>query len=158
MRGINATTVMLESNMRRLRFFSLVSLAYFEAKNANAVIGSAWHRVCEVFYVRNLLLLMLVADFTGCATEQPAMQAVNTSPVIQQPIYASAALAFDAPITLSSPYIDISRDDRGLAALVGFEEGNTSTYDVINDNRQGADCSSNYIRESITERSGVTHR
>jgi len=71
---------------------------------------------------------------------------------------ASAALVFDAPITLYSPYIDISRDDRGQAALIGYEEGNTSTYDIVTDNRQSTDWSDRFVRESVTERIGVTHR
>ncbi len=71
---------------------------------------------------------------------------------------AAAALVFDAPITLYQPYVDISRDDRGPAALVGYDEGATSTYDIISDNRLTTDRSNLYLRESVTEQTGAVHR
>ncbi len=92
---------------------------------------------------------------TGCASQQPAMQTVT---IAQQPQYACAAMAFDAPITLDQPAIDVSRADRGPAAFVGFEDINTSYYDVVNDDRQSTDRSDRFIRESVTERIGTTRR
>jgi hypothetical protein len=105
--------------------------------------------------VRYQLLLLAGLLLTGCATEQPAMQAGNIPQVTGS---ASSALAFDAPITLYSPYVDISRDDRGTVAVIGYEEGGTSYYDVVTDNRQTTDGSDQFVRESVTERVGVTHR
>jgi len=83
---------------------------------------------------------------------------VQTVTIPPTPSYASAALVFDAPITLTMPYIDISRDDRGQAALVGYEEGGSSTYDIVSDDRRSNDFSDGYVRESFTERTGITHR
>jgi hypothetical protein len=105
--------------------------------------------------VRKQLLLIAGVLFTGCATQPPVRESVIIS---TPPAYASAALAFDAPITFGGPYIDITRADRGPAALVGYEEGGSSTYDIVSDDRRTSDCTDGYVRESITERTGITHR
>jgi hypothetical protein len=132
-----------------------LSTSHLTARKANAAASATWHRVCEAFTVRNQLLLIGAVLLTGCATQQPAVQTVTIPPA---PSYASAALVFDAPITLTMPYIDISRDDRGQAALVGYEEGGSSTYDIVSDDRRSNDFSDGYVRESFTERTGITHR
>lgn len=91
---------------------------------------------------------------TGCAAEQSAMPPVIT----QRPVSgASAALVFDVPITLTEPEVNISRDDRGQAALVGYEEGSVSNYSIVTDNRQTDDGSDDYVKESVTVRNGATH-
>ena len=91
----------------------------------------------------------------GCA-EQPV--AVQNSNINYGPAVASAALVFDPPITLGEAPINLSRADRGEAALVGYEDNATSYYDVFSDNRQSTDFSDRFVKESITERVGVTHR
>jgi hypothetical protein len=130
----------------------------FDAGKANPAASVAWHRVCEASGVRYQLLLLAGLLLTGCATEQPAMQAGNMPQVTGSGGTAASALAFDAPITLYAPYVDISRDDRGTVAVVGYEEGGTSYYDIVTDNRQTTDGSDQFVRESLTERVGVTHR
>ncbi len=70
----------------------------------------------------------------------------------------AAALAFDPPITLAEGPINISRDDRGPAALVGFEESSTTYYDIYSDNRQADDGSDRVVRESVSFREGQSSR
>jgi hypothetical protein len=107
--------------------------------------------------VRYQLLLVAGLMLSGCASEQPVMQADNAPLVTGSAGATASALAFDVPITLYAPYIDISRDDRGPVAVVGYEEGGTSYYDVVTDNRQTTDGSDQFVREAVTERVGVTH-
>jgi hypothetical protein len=53
---------------------------------------------------------------------------------------------------------DLARENRGEAALVGFEEASTSTYDVFTYDRQSSDQSDYYDQEAVSERVGATHR
>jgi hypothetical protein len=99
---------------------------------------------------------MLGLVLTGCATQQPAVMPVSNTP---QPITGgSSALAFDVPITFSEPPIEISRDDRGPAAFMGFDQPSTSYYDTFSYNRQSSDRSDRYVQESVTERIGSIQR
>jgi len=67
-------------------------------------------------------------------------------------------LAFDPPIALNEAAPDLSRDGRGQAALVGFEEPSTSSYDVFTYDRQSADQTDYFDQEAFSERIGTTHR
>ena len=98
------------------------------------------------------MLILAGLLLTGCAAQPPAMQTRNTAPLLA---HASAALVFDAPITFSQPPIDISRDDRGAAAFMGFDQGSTTVYDVFSFNRQSTDRSDHYVQDSITETVGT---
>ena len=71
---------------------------------------------------------------------------------------AASALAFDPPIAMNEAAPDLSRDARGQAALVGFEEASNSTYDVFTYDRQASDSSDYYDQEAVSERVGSTHR
>ncbi len=70
----------------------------------------------------------------------------------------AAALAFDPPLTLAEGPINISRDDRGQAALVGFQEASTSAYGIFSENRQADDGTDRVVRESVSFRTGITRR
>ena len=92
---------------------------------------------------------------TGCAAQQPVMPAVIIPPAAEM---ASAALCFDAPITLDQPAINLSRATRGPAAFIGFESTSVSYYDIVSDNRESTGWGDGFVRESFTERVGSTHR
>ncbi len=129
-----------------------ISNSGLEKANANASVD--WHLVCDCIPVRKQFFILAGLLLTGCATQPPAMQTVNTVPVVNR---ASAALVFDAPITTSEPSIDISRDDRGATAFMGFDEGSTTQYDVFSYNRQ-TERGDRYVQQEITERSGTLQR
>ena len=100
----------------------------------------------------------------GCAVDQDKQamvapqQPVAVATASPMPGRTSAALAFDPPITQDGASPDLARDQRGQAALVGFEEAQTSSYDVFTYNRQASDNSNYYDKEAVSERVGTTHR
>ena len=107
--------------------------------------------------MKNFTLLLAASVLAGCASNSATTARRSTPP----PAVAStsaAALAFDPPIALHEPAPDLSRDARGQAALIGFEEPSTSTYDVFTYNRQSSDYANDYDSEAISERVGTTHR
>jgi hypothetical protein len=134
-------------------FTSAISNSRLQKANATASVG--WHPVCECQGVRNRLFILAGVILTGCATQQPAMRACNTAPIIA---HASAALVFDAPITFSEPEIDIPRDDRGAAAFMGFDDGSTTNYDIVSYSRQSSDRGDRYVQQAITEKTGSLQR
>ncbi len=93
---------------------------------------------------------------SGCASDKQAMQASNTPPPPSQ--VTCAALAFDPPITLAEGPVNISRDNRGPAALAGFEEPSTSTYGIYSENRQADDGSDFVVRDAFSFRTGQVSR
>ena len=95
---------------------------------------------------------------TGCAANSDHRQMPPATPRETAAPSSTAALAFDPPITQHEDRPDLSRDRRGQAALVGFEEPSTSTYDVFTYNRQSSDYSDYYDSEAVSERVGTTHR
>jgi len=95
----------------------------------------------------------------GCASQAtpsatPRSEALPQTP----PPRTASALVFDPPIALSMAMPDLARENRGEAALVGFEEASTSTYDVFTYDRQSSDQSDYYDQEAVSERVGATHR
>ena len=103
----------------------------------------------------------------GCAS-QPG----DVSPSQQSHAYVDApatALAFDPPALAGMPQLDLSRDDRGVAAFAGFEEARTTYYSLISDDwysdfsggggRFGRGFGPNdYQRRAISETSGINTR
>lgn len=83
------------------------------------------------------------------------MPQTNTAPVAAR---ASAALVFDPPITLSEPAIDLSRDTRGPAAFVGFEDSTTTYFSVNTYDRQTTDQTDRFAREAYIAKIGATRR
>jgi hypothetical protein len=83
------------------------------------------------------------------------MQTVNTPTPVA---VSSAALVFDAPITLDDAPVDISRSDRGPAAFWGYDQQSTSAYDIVTYNRQSSDRGDRYVQDSYTEKTGTVQR
>ena len=103
--------------------------------------------------MKHLTFISAASLLVGCAA-QPQQQAAAPAPLT----HTSSALAFDPPIASAEQAPDLSRDQRGQAALLGFEEPTTSVYDVFTYNRQAGNYGSYYDKEAVTERTGATHR
>lgn len=77
-------------------------------------------------------------------------------------------LAFDPPAIAGMPQLDLSRDDRGAAAFLGFEDARTTYYSLTNDDwysdfsgggRFGQFQSpDDYQRQAISQTSGIITR
>jgi hypothetical protein len=97
------------------------------------------------------IIIVLLAG--GCATQQAATQA----PVAAE--RPAAALAFDPPILIGQPRLDLSREEREPSAFVGYDGVTTSSFDIYTDNRQSTEPGNSwYNRESVTEKVGVSTR
>ena len=108
--------------------------------------------------MRHLTTILAASLLAGCASQStPGSTQTAAADPLAGP-HAASALAFDPPIALNMTAPDLSRDARGGAALVGFEEPSTSTYDVFTYNSQASDYSDYYDQEAYSERVGVTHR
>jgi hypothetical protein len=144
-------------NIRYIGWASTSQTSNSPPQKANRQICGVWHRVCERQIVLKIIFILAGALLAGCATEPPVMQTSNTTP--PQPITGgSAALVFDAPITLAEAPINISRDDRGPAAFLGFVDESVSSYDTFSFNRQSSDRSDRYFQDSFTEKTGTIRR
>ena len=106
--------------------------------------------------MKHLTLFAVASLLVGCAAEAEKPVAMTTPPPVGG--RTSSALAFDPPIARGWDASDLSRDQRGQAALLGFEEPSTSTYDVFTYNRQASNFSSYYDKEAVSERVGTVHR
>jgi hypothetical protein len=71
---------------------------------------------------------------------------------------ASAALAFDPPIAMNVPPLDLSRESHGEAAFAGFEDTTTTLFDIRTDDRQTTDFSARFEREGFSEKIGSVRR
>jgi hypothetical protein len=71
---------------------------------------------------------------------------------------ASAALAFDPPLTLSEPRLDLSRSTRGNAAFAGFEDTTTTYFYVRTDDRQTTDSTDRFTRDGYSAKVGALRR
>jgi hypothetical protein len=107
--------------------------------------------------VKHITTFALASISVGCAAQPPVQQS-SAPPANGSWGRSSSALAFDPPIARAEITPDLSRDGRGGAALVGFEEPATSSYDVLTYDSQGTDGSSYYDKQAISERIGTTHR
>ena len=109
--------------------------------------------------MNKVCLLLIALGLSGCAAAPSvppaALPAVTT---VAGSSCASAALVFDAPITFDQAPLDLSRANHGQAAFFGFDQGSTSYYDIVTDNREGSGHNNQYVRESVSERVGSTSR
>ena len=96
--------------------------------------------------------LLLASILTGCAAQpKPAVSQIDA------PI-ASSALAFDPPVTMNVAPIDLSRDTRGEAAFIGYEDSSTTYFDQYTDDRRTTDNSDRLQRETYSEHVGDIRR
>jgi len=103
--------------------------------------------------MRTTWVILGAALLAGCATQQPAPVPLTTTPD-----KASAALAFDPPMTLSEPRLDLSRDTRGNGAFAGFEDTTTTYFYVRTDDRQTTDSTERFEREGYSAKVGSVRR
>ncbi len=115
-----------------------------------------WHTVYTAKCVRYISTILAASLLVGCEAQKATSTASFTTEV--PPARTASALMFDPPIALNEQAPDLSRDLRGQAALIGFEEAATSTYDVYTYNRQGSGNTGYYDQEAVSERVGTTHR
>lgn len=117
--------------------------------------------------MRRVGFIFLAMALAGCAS-----QPTGVSSVQQSHEYDSApsapVLAFDPPAIAGMPELDLSRDDRGTAAFLGFQDATTTYYSLTNDDwysdfsgggRFGRFQSpDDYQRRAISQTSGITTR
>ena len=106
--------------------------------------------------MKHLTTFLAATLLVGCASQQaePKGQAV----AVPLPSTSSSALAFDPPITQVEGQPDLTRETRGQAALVGFEEPTASVYGIATYNQQSGLYSGYYDKTSFSVKTGVTHR
>jgi hypothetical protein len=146
--------MMLCGIIRHLRCRGAAPNAGFRSPAKMETRSPAWHRVCNPLSVRKTLIILAGFLMAGCASDKPVLRMSTTQPVVT----TAAALAFDPPITLAEAPVNISRDDRGAAALVGFDESSTTYYGIYSDNRQADDGSDRIVRDSVSFKEGQTSR
>jgi hypothetical protein len=95
--------------------------------------------------------------FTGCAASRPAApEAAVVTP--QYTPEATTALAFDPVISGGSSLVAISRDNRGVAAYVGLDNGSVEYYDVqTDDDQEFLNYPSTYERRVVSDKIGVIY-
>jgi hypothetical protein len=111
--------------------------------------------------------VILAAGFftIGCACNAPEQQAkVETEATPVLAVYRqapSSALAFDPPVAMDEPRLNLDRDIRNPEAFVAYESGTATFYYVRTDDRDftfsGNDFG-HFERRAITTRVGVSYR
>ena len=109
-------------------------------------------------------ILLLAGICVGCAAKpQAVVTASNYEPRYAEA--AAAALVFDPPVAAGEAPIELSRDSRAPAAVVGFDGPITTFFWIHTDDWQQSDWggSSNgvgdhYERRAVVDKSGVTYR
>ena len=96
--------------------------------------------------------LLAASILTGCAAQPKPVISQTDAPI------ASSALAFDPPVTMNVTPLDLSRDTRGEAAFVGFEDSSITYFDQYSDDRRTTDNSDRLQRETYSERVGDIRR
>ena len=106
---------------------------------------------------RGIIIIVLAALTGGCAV-QPVAQ---LKPAGEARHVASASLAFDAPVTIGQPPLNLSREGRSPEAFVGYESITTTSFAVHTDDRQLDDSNGHqdrFERRSISTKVGVSYR
>jgi hypothetical protein len=118
--------------------------------------------------MRWIAFTLLAAALAGCAS-QPAVVAPAQQAYSYDGLAPAAALAFDPPVLAGMPQLDLSRDDRGTAAFVGFQDESTTYYFLRSDDwysdfagggGRGGGRGNNpdyYQRRAVSETYGITH-
>jgi hypothetical protein len=121
-------------------------------------------------------MALSVLLLAGCASHSsPVSQQHQTLPDGERVarVYSAetaSALAFDPPVLAGTPRLDLSREDRGPSAFVGFEDSSTTYYtlstdDWYSDNSNGGVAGNGlqngirdtYQRRAVTQTFGITH-
>jgi hypothetical protein len=85
--------------------------------------------------VKTAVLFILGIASVGCSTIPKTGNPAVATPPAYLPATA-AALAFDPPVTLAGPMVDLSRDGRRGEAFVGFEDAQIETGYVYQRDQQ----------------------
>jgi hypothetical protein len=115
-----------------------------------------------------LIFTLLLAG--GCATSRqtasnaPAREATTCTVASDGDAVAASALVFDPPVTSIQPAPQLARDERGIAAFAGYDEGITTFFYLRVNDRQLLDSGGRggdfgqYERRAVSETFGVSHR
>jgi hypothetical protein len=96
--------------------------------------------------------------FTGCASK-PTPAATRPAPVVTYAPTSAAALAFVPPIARDAHHqLDLSRDEREPAAVVGFDSITTTFSYTQWDDRQSDDFSDGFVRQATSARTSISYR
>jgi hypothetical protein len=85
--------------------------------------------------VKTAALFILGIVSIGCSTIPKTGNPAVETPLSYRPATA-AALAFDPPVVLAGPMLDLSREGRQAAAFVGYEEARIETSYVYQRDQQ----------------------
>lgn len=101
----------------------------------------------------------------GCATQYKQPQVTLAAPVWTAPARyqhaTSGALAFDPPVTIGQPPLDLSRDGRSIEAFVGYDTLTATTFVQHQDDdqftRQSPELGT-FERRAVSTKVGVSYR
>ncbi len=103
--------------------------------------------------------VIILAGFVlaGCAASHQV--ATQSPPAQRHYLPASAsALAFNPSITRDQPPLELSRDVRERAAIVGIDEVSITYFDIRMNDRQTNDFTDRFERQAVSQRVGVSYR
>ena len=107
-------------------------------------------------------IIILAALSGGCAVQPAPRQPVaDLKPIPPAKPIAAASLAFDPPVIIGQPPIQMSREGRSPDAFVGYETTTITSYYIRSDDRQldfGDHRQDLYDRRAISTKVGVSYR
>src|SRR5437867_623451 len=105
--------------------------------------------------MRRSLLIFTLLMVGGCAARSGPQQQSQFPTRIEAYDNATvaSALVFDPPVISNQPAPDLSRDDRGIAAFAGYDEGITTFFYLRINDRQLLDDHDRgqYERRAVSE-------
>jgi hypothetical protein len=105
------------------------------------------------------MLITLCALTTGCASHRSHVAADRQEANLRYVDAGSPAMAFDPPIVLGAPRLNLNRDLCQPQAFVGFDQTVTTFFYVRSDDRQTEDHRNDrYERRAISEQFGTSYR
>ena len=114
----------------------------------------------------SLIFTLLLAG--GCVTTRHAASTAQPTAPSSASVFddatVAAALVFDPPVMSNQPAPQLSRENRGIAAFAGYDEGFTTFYHLRVNDRQLLDSGGRggdfgqYERRAVSETFGVSHR
>ncbi len=111
-------------------------------------------------------IIVLAAISGGCAAQSKQPQAAATKPSLAAPVVhyqkaSNASLAFDPPVTIGQPPLQLSREGRSPEAFVGYDSL-TATYFVQHSDDHQLDTSHSrfgtFERRAVSTKVGVSYR